>query len=480
MTRLEATLDDIVGKLRGNGFPNEQAIKQGVVLPVLRDLNWNIYDTDIVWPEYKVPSSQRVDFALCHPAKKPQVFIEVKQPGAAKGGLEQVFNYAYLTTVEYAVLTDGRTWRFYLPRDKGDLEERCVYMLDLLQRSTGESADALQRYLERNGVVSGEIHRVASKDLKSRRNRANIRKTWNSLIDKHERSLIDLLADSTQAETGDRPEVADIIGFLASLRQQSSASLALPRGLETNTAERPPAGADTPDVMTPRDDTPTPVEAATPATKKRLGRPSQWDGRIIRSTCAENPRRRGSKGWHAHNFIMEHPNGVSYEDYRAAEHTSDHLAWDLKRGWIAVEKKDRSSPLGRETNAPVPPTTDTRSIVNVTIPRRGTLRILGEEIAYKNAMDAVLIILKHLHERDRNFLLNFYRHPRNKGRSRRHVAKKTEELYEKKPDLRKYNAQIDDGWLLATNQNKQGKKAVLQIAVEVTGLTLGRDIVVDL
>lgn len=91
-----------------------------------------------------------------------------------------------------------------------------------------------------------------------------------------------------------------------------------------------------------------------------------------------------------------------------------------------------------------------------------------------------MIILKQLQERDRNFFLNFYRHPRNKGRNRRRVAKKTEELYEKKAYLRKYNAQIDDGWLLATNQNKQGKKAVLQIAVEVTGLTLGRDIVVDL
>lgn len=60
------------------------------------------------------------------------------------------------------------------------------------------------------------------------------------------------------------------------------------------------------------------------------------------------------------------------------------------------------------------------------------------------------------------------------------MAKNTEELYEKTPNLRKYNAQIDDGWLVATNQNKQGKKAVLQITVEVAGLTLGRDIVVDL
>ena len=479
MTRLEATLDDIVGKLRENHFPNEQSVSQGVVVRVLRDLDWPDHDTQVVWPEYSTGEG-RVDYALCHPSGKPRIFIEVKQPGGARRGVKQALEYAFHTGVQFLVLTDGTTWRFYLPMKEGvHYEERLVFVLDLLERPREQSADTLRRYLERSRVISGDAIRVAEDEYNSQRNRANIRTVWNDLVDKHEKSLIDLLADSVEAKGENRPEDSDVIAFLASLRQQSSASLAPPRDHGTNTAERPPAGAETPDVTTRRDAIRAPAEAATSAIKRR-GRPSQWDGQIIRSTTGgANPRRRGSKGWHAHNFIMEHPNGVSYEDYRAAEHASNHLAWDLKRGWIAVEKKDRSSPLGRETNAPVPPTTDTK-IANVTIPRRGKLRILGEEIAYKNAMDAVLIILKQLQERDRNFLLNFYRHPRNKGTRRRHVAKKTEELYEKKPDLRKYNAQIDDGWLLATNQNKQGKKAILQIAVEVTGLTLGRDIVVDL
>lgn len=349
MTQLEATLDDIVGKLKENRFPNEQSVLQGVVQRILVDLNWDVYDPAVFWPEYRTRDGQRVDIALCHPARKPLVFIEVKQPGAAESGLKQIFNYTYFTTVDYAVLTDGRTWRFYLPRDKGAPEERCVHMLDLLQRSTSESADALQRYLERNGIVSGQVHRDATEELKSRRNSANIRKTWNSLIDKHERSLIDLLASSTQEETGDRPEDADIIGFLAYLRQPDSENPAPPRDRGANTPEQPSTGADTPDVPSPRNDTPAPVEPPPQPPNKR-GRPSRWDGRIIRSTTGgKNPRRRGSKGWHAHNFIMEHPNGVSYEDYRAAGHTSNHLASDLKRGWITAEKKDRSSPLGHET-----------------------------------------------------------------------------------------------------------------------------------
>ena len=230
--------------------------------------------------------------------------------------------------------------------------------------------------------------------------------------------------------------------------------------------------------MTPRDDTPTPVEATTPTTKKRLGRPSRWDGQIIRSTCGKNPRRPGTEGWRAHNFIMNHPDGVSYEEYKAAGHTPNHLAWDWERGYIAVEETAPSSPLSHETNAPVPPTTDAK-IHNVTASRRGRLLILGESKEYKNAMDAVLIVLKRLQERDRNFLLNFYRHPDNRGTSRRFVAESVEELYEKTPDLRKYHAQIDDGWLVSTHHNNKRKKIILEIAAEVAGLTLGHDIVVD-
>ena len=45
---LETTLADIVGKLREGRYPNEQSISQAVVLGLLNDLHWNIYDTNVV------------------------------------------------------------------------------------------------------------------------------------------------------------------------------------------------------------------------------------------------------------------------------------------------------------------------------------------------------------------------------------------------------------------------------------------------
>ena len=74
---LEATVSDIVVRLRQGRYPNEQSISQGIVLRLLQDLGWDTYDTTSVWPEYQTGEG-RTDFALCHPPSKPSVFIEVK------------------------------------------------------------------------------------------------------------------------------------------------------------------------------------------------------------------------------------------------------------------------------------------------------------------------------------------------------------------------------------------------------------------
>ena len=74
---LETTLTDIIARLRQGRFPNEQAISQGIVLRVLQELGWDIYDTTSVWLEFQTREG-RADFALCHPGSKPAGLIVVK------------------------------------------------------------------------------------------------------------------------------------------------------------------------------------------------------------------------------------------------------------------------------------------------------------------------------------------------------------------------------------------------------------------
>ena len=102
--------------------------------------------TLLVSPEYQTGEG-RADFALCHPPIKPAIFIEVKQPGKAEDAVRQALEYAFHTGVPFIVLTDGRTWSFYLPAEQGSYEERRVYKLDFFERAPVEATETLSRYL---------------------------------------------------------------------------------------------------------------------------------------------------------------------------------------------------------------------------------------------------------------------------------------------------------------------------------------------
>jgi hypothetical protein len=217
---LENTLNDIVTRLRQGRFPNEQAISQGIVLRVLQELGWDTWDTAIVWPEFQTGEG-RSDFALCHPPTKPAVFIEVKQPGKAEDAVRQALEYAFHTGVPFIVLTDGRTWSFYLPAEQGSYEDRRVYKLDLFERLPVEAAESLKRYLERVRVETGEALETARKEYRSRNRRsqakAAIPEAWRELVEKGDELLVEMLAGAVESKAGVRPDDNDVAEFLANL-----------------------------------------------------------------------------------------------------------------------------------------------------------------------------------------------------------------------------------------------------------------------
>jgi predicted type IV restriction endonuclease len=217
---LDQTLNDIVTRLRQGRFPNEQAISQGIVLRVLQELGWDTWDTAIVWPEFQTGEG-RSDFALCHPPSKPAIFIEVKQPGKAEDAVRQALEYAFHTGVPFIVLTDGRTWSFYLPAEQGSYEDRRVYKLDLFERPSSEAAEVLHRYLDRARVESGEALETARKEYRSRNRRsqakAAIPEAWRELVEKGDELLVEMLASAVESKAGVRPEDNDVAEFLAGL-----------------------------------------------------------------------------------------------------------------------------------------------------------------------------------------------------------------------------------------------------------------------
>lgn len=215
---LGPTLSDITNRLRKNGYPNEQAISQGVVLRLLRELGWDTYDPTVVWPEYQTGDG-RADFALCHPRSKPAIVIEVKQVGRAEGAVRQALQYAFHCGVPFVVLTDGRFWNFYLPAAQGDYEDRRIDRLDLFDRSESEASRAFDCYLSHENVVSGESLKTAQSeyDRLSRRSQASgaMSEVWRELVEDKDSALIGLLVDAVESKVGYQPNAEDVAGFLS-------------------------------------------------------------------------------------------------------------------------------------------------------------------------------------------------------------------------------------------------------------------------
>jgi len=119
------------------------------------------------------------------------------------------------------VLTDGRTWSFYLPAEQGSYEDRRVHKLDLYERSPAEAAEILRRYLEHSRVASGDALETARKEYRSRNRRSQARATipeaWRELVEKGDEDLVDLVASMVESKIGVRPDNDEVAEFLAGL-----------------------------------------------------------------------------------------------------------------------------------------------------------------------------------------------------------------------------------------------------------------------
>lgn len=359
---IEDTLIDVTARLRQGKFPNEQAISQGIVLRVLQELGWNTWDTNIVWPEYQTGEG-RVDFALCHPPSKPLIFIEVKQLGKAEEGVRQALEYAFQTGVPFVVLTDGKTWSFYLPAEQGSYEERRVYMLDLFERPTADAAQTLNRYLAYSQIQSGDLLETARKEYRSNSRRSLARDAipgaWRELVEKGDEPLVELLAAAVESKAGVRPDDNDVADYLV--------TLGIPEVPRTKTVQ--------------------------PASSTAGAIPS--------------PQR-------------------------------------------SIESS-----------------------------RSGTLVLRGKDYPYKNAKEAMFIILRELAMTDPSFLERCSQHPDAQGRKRRYIARSVSELYPDRPDLREKHKELPGGWKLATNLNNVLKMTIIRLATEVAGLKFGKDVKVN-
>lgn len=225
-------IEKIKEGLRRGTFTSEAAVSQGILLPALHELGWPVFDTSIVVPEFSL-EGRRVDYALCHPANRPSVFVEVKKVGLSDGADRQLFEYAFHLGVPMAILTDGQEWSFYLPGEQGRYDERRVYKLDLLERNLEEAVNRLERYLSYGKVCSGIALRAARSDYENvargREIEAVLPRAWSTLLEEQDSLLLELLAEKVEDICGYKPDLDLCSRFLKrSLKHSAVATVPTP------------------------------------------------------------------------------------------------------------------------------------------------------------------------------------------------------------------------------------------------------------
>ena len=276
---LEETISQVQDKLRKGLFPNEAAVSNGAVLPILYALDWPVFDTSVVSPEYTV-EGRRVDYALCRSNGQPVIFLEVKRVGVADSGERQLFEYAFHRGVPLAVLTDGHEWNFYLPAGEGDYQDRRVYKLDLLERDLSECSYRLNRYLSYADVASGIAFENAQSDYKDANREREIDRilpqAWSSLLNEADDLLVEILAEKVSDLCGYKPDAETCASFLSSIARNTG----------PNVADKPSS--------------PTPARPT----------PPQSDNKGESPSTSTPPRNRGKAGFTLHGRQYECRNAI--------------------------------------------------------------------------------------------------------------------------------------------------------------------------
>ena len=215
---------------------SEAAVRQGIVERLFRCLGWSTDNTSVVHPEYRVDNG-KVDYALCYPDAKPIIFVEVKSLGNIDGGERQLFSYAVHEGVPILVLTDGQVWRFFYPAGQGKYQERQVCELDLTDGASEKTADILSRYLSYTAIQKGKVVQAIQDDYQrqhyQRQAAKHIPDAWHKLIEAADETLIEIIAETTEAACGCKPGNEQVLDFLKTLES-------LPTHQKSETTSRSP------------------------------------------------------------------------------------------------------------------------------------------------------------------------------------------------------------------------------------------------
>lgn len=189
---------------------DEAATKQFVVLPLLHALGWNTQSIDEIRPEFPI-ENKKVDFSFHVNGRL--YFLEVNKIGEDLGRHEkQLLEYSFLRGVEFAILTNGIHWWFYLPLKRCDWHTRKFATVDLFQEDTHL---VIQRLIDLLSKDNAGTLGNAEAYFRTKCITQTLPVAWNKLISQPDLALLARLSEITNEMCDYRPETAEISPFIA-------------------------------------------------------------------------------------------------------------------------------------------------------------------------------------------------------------------------------------------------------------------------
>lgn len=204
-------IKDFIEELKSNPrivIFDEAATKQFVVLPLLQRLEWNTHSVDEVRPEFPI-ENRKVDFSLHVNGRI--IFLEVKRIAEDLERYEkQILEYSFLRGVEFAILTNGTLWWFYLPMKRGDWQTRKFAALDLIHQ---DSLHVAQKFVDLLSKGNAGTLANAETVYRSKSIADTLPAAWNKMITQPDLTLLDRFSETTKEMCGYIPEADELKHF---------------------------------------------------------------------------------------------------------------------------------------------------------------------------------------------------------------------------------------------------------------------------
>ena len=214
--KIQSFITDLKSNNRLSAF-DEASTKQAVVLRMLSFLGWDIFNVEEVYPDYAANSSN-VSYAL-RIGGLNKVFVEVKKISEKLDDHQEKFvNLASKEDTDFAVLTNGITWWFYLTSAKVSWQQKWFCTADFFDQEPDTFIPQLVDLLAMENVANGQALETA-KNIFSDKNQKIaadfLPKAWNQIISQPNNVLVELLSLQTENLCGYKVDFNSIETFLS-------------------------------------------------------------------------------------------------------------------------------------------------------------------------------------------------------------------------------------------------------------------------